>query len=69
MTAENATAAIEAALKKGMDAVAELDVIVANTLRDKAGLRARWDGMRHVQRMPRKNKAASAGGDSEAAAE
>jgi hypothetical protein len=56
---KDATAGIEAAIKKGMDAITQLDVIAANTLRGKPDLLAAWKSARHVKHARRK-KAASA---------
>jgi len=57
---KDATAGIDAAIKRGMDAIFQLEVIVANTLRGDAPLLAVWNSVSHVKRVPRR-KAATAG--------
>lgn len=64
---KEATAAIDAALKKGMSAVAELDVVIANTLRGNPSMLAVWKRDRHVPRAPRKKAAAATAGEGTAA--
>jgi hypothetical protein len=55
-----ATAAIDAAIERGTDAVRELDAVVRNTFRDDAAALAEWTSASHVERAAR---AAAAAGD------
>jgi hypothetical protein len=69
-----ATAAIDAAMKKCMKAVLDLDVIVGNTLRDDKITLTLWNSARHVKQATRRKKKAAAdrkdsGGAPQAASE
>ncbi|MDT7542285.1 MAG: hypothetical protein QOE33_2189 [Acidobacteriota bacterium] len=55
-----ATAAIDGAIERGMEAVRELDAVVRNTFRDDAGVLAEWTSASHVERATR---VANAGAD------
>jgi hypothetical protein len=48
-----ATAAIDGAIERGMEAVRELDAIVRNTFRDDASVLAEWTSASHVERAAR----------------
>ncbi|MFN2596660.1 MAG: hypothetical protein ABR563_05660 [Pyrinomonadaceae bacterium] len=48
-----ATAAIDTALERGVNAVRELDAIVRNLFRDDAGVLAEWTSASHTERAPR----------------
>lgn len=48
-----ATAAVDAAIERGMNAVRELDAIVRNTFRDDPATLAAWTSARHTERSPR----------------
>lgn len=48
-----ATAAIDAALERGVAAVRSLDAVVRNTFRDERGVLAEWTSASHVERQAR----------------
>lgn len=52
-----ATAAIDTALERGVNAVRELDAIVRNVFRDDAATLAEWTSASHTERAPRGNNA------------
>ena len=61
----NATTGIAATIKRGMDAVAKLDAILTNKLRnDRPTLRV-WKTDCHVQRVPRRRAKAGKAGTAE----
>jgi hypothetical protein len=54
-----ATAAIDAAIERGMNAVRELDAIVRNLFRDDPATLAEWTSASHTERAPRGNAGAA----------
>lgn len=53
-----ATASIDGAIERGMNAVRELDAIVQNIFRDDPATLARWTSAKHTERAPRHPAAA-----------
>ena len=53
----SATAGIDSAIERGMNAVQRLDAIVRNKFHDNPAALAAWESARHVERPPRKVKA------------
>ncbi|HEX8161741.1 MAG TPA: hypothetical protein VF538_07710 [Pyrinomonadaceae bacterium] len=49
-----ATAAVDAAIERGADAVKELDAVVRNVFRDDAGVLAEWTSASHTERASRR---------------
>ncbi|HEX8559687.1 MAG TPA: hypothetical protein VF668_16430 [Pyrinomonadaceae bacterium] len=62
----SATATVESAAERGMNAVRRLDAIVRNKFRDDPAARAAWESARHVESAPRRRQrgddSAGAGG-------
>jgi hypothetical protein len=52
----SATASVESAAERGMNAVRKLDAIVRNTFRDDTATLAAWESARHVESAPRRRK-------------
>ena len=58
----SATASVESAAERGMNAVRKLDAIVRNKFREDPATLAAWESARHVESAPRTRKRSSNGG-------
>jgi hypothetical protein len=59
-----ATASVESAVERGMNAVRRLDAIVRNKFRDDAATLAAWESARHIESPTRTRKRANGSGSS-----